>query len=114
MDVIEEMEDVMIQPSATASRSRGLILGCSLLLLSNCAYIPKGEYRGGLFLHTAPNYSFQVPDGWRRATVSDYPSFGFNQRLLQTFNETGRRAFMELAEREVRLYDALLISSRGA
>ena len=114
VDVMQEMEDVMIQQSATASRRRGLVLGCSLLLLSSCAYISRGEYRGGLFLHTAPNYSFQVPDGWRRATVSDYASFGFNQRLLQTFNETARRAFMELAEREVRLYEALLISSRGA
>lgn len=83
------------------SRAITLVAGVLSFLLSGCASIPKSEYRGGLFLHTAPKYSFQVPDGWRRAMASDSALVGFNQRVFLRLNENGRRALMQIGEREI-------------
>jgi hypothetical protein len=82
--------------------------------LPGCAPLPKTEYWGGYFRHLhPPRYTFQVPDGWRAATISDYPSLGFNRRLFQRLDEAGRRAAMQRAEVEMQGRDASLISSRG-
>ena len=84
-------------------------------VLASCAPLPKVEYWGGFFRHLhPPRYTFQVPDGWRQATISDYPSLGFNRRLFQTLDEAGRSAAMQRAELEMRGSDTGLISSRGA
>jgi hypothetical protein len=83
--------------------------------LPGCAPVPKAEYWDGYFRHLhAPRYTFQVPDGWRPATISDYPSLGFNQRFFQTLDEGSRSAAMQRAELEMQGRDAALISSRGA
>jgi hypothetical protein len=85
------------------------------LMLPGCAPLPKGEYWDGYFRHLhPPRYTFQVPDGWRQATISDYPALGFNRRLFQRLDEAGRRAAMQRAELEMQGPDTGLISSRGA
>src|SRR3989442_1423942 len=76
--------------------------------------IPRGEYRAGLFIHHAPDYSFKVPDGWRRARPEDAENIAFNRRLLQRFNDQGRSAFIGAFQNDLRRYDAILISTRGA
>lgn len=86
-----------------------------VLTLPGCAPFPKAEYWGGFFRHLhPPRYTFQVPAGWRPATISDYPSLGFNRRLFQTLDEAGRRVAMQRAELEIQSVDAGLISPRGA
>jgi hypothetical protein len=84
-------------------------------VLASCAPLPKAEYWDGFFRHLhPPRYTFQVPDDWRQATISDYPSLGFNRRLFQTLDEAGRSATMQRAELELQGRDTGLISSRGA
>ncbi len=91
------------------------IVVLATLILPACASLPKAEYWGGFFRHLyPPRYTFQVPDGWRQATISDYPSLGFNRRLFQPLDEAGRSAAMQRAELEMQSPDAGLISSRGA
>jgi hypothetical protein len=73
------------------------------------------EYWGGFFRHLHhPQYSFEVPDGWRLATVSDYLSLSSSQRVFQTLDEVGRRAFIQRAELAMKSGDTVLISPRGA
>ena len=91
------------------------IVVLATLMLPRCAPFPKAEYWDGFFVHLhPPRYRFQVPDGWRPATVSDYPSLGFNRRLFQTLDQGGRSAVMQRAELEMQGADTGLISSRGA
>jgi hypothetical protein len=85
------------------------------LTLPGCAPLPKVEYWDGFFRHLyPPKYMFQVPDGWRPVTTSDYPLLGFNRRLFQRLDEAGRTAAMQRAELEMQSGDTGLISSRGA
>src|SRR4029453_18649028 len=57
-----------------------LIVVLNTLTLPGCAPFPKAEYRDGFFRHLhPPRYTVQVPDGWRQAATSDYPSLGFNR-----------------------------------
>ena len=101
--------------SAALIRDGALIVVLATLILPGCAPLPKSEYWDGFFRHLHnPRYSFQVPDGWRQATTSDYPSLGFNRRLFQTLDEAGRTAAMQRAELEMQSGDTGLISSRGA
>jgi len=96
-------------------RDWALLVVLSTLTLPGCAPLPKAEYWDGFFRHLdPPRYTFQVPDGWRQATISDYPSLGFNRRLFQTLDEAGRSAAMQRAELEMQGPDTGLISSRGA
>ena len=96
-------------------RDSAVIVVLATLMAAGCAPLPKVEYWDGFFRHLHhPRYSFQVPDGWRRATVSDYRSLGFSQRGFQTLDEAGRRAFIQRVELELKGRDAVLISSRGA
>ncbi len=96
-------------------RNWALTVVLSTLTLPGCAPLPKAEYWNGFFRHLRPpQYTFQVPDGWRQATMSDYPLLGFNRRLFQTLDEAGRTAAMQRAELEMQSGDTGLISSRGA
>ena len=96
-------------------RDAALIVVLATLILPGCAPLPKSEYWDGFFRHLhQPRYSFQVPDGWRQATTSDYPSLGFNRRLFQTLDEAGRTAATQRAELEMQSGDTGLISARGA
>ena len=96
-------------------RDGALIVVLATLILPGCAPLPKVEYWDGFFRHLhPPRYTFQVPNGWRQATTSDYPSLGFNRRLFQTLDEAGRTAAMQRAELEMQSGDTGLISSRGA
>jgi hypothetical protein len=83
--------------------------------VSSCAPLPKGEYWKGSYLHLdPPRYTFEVPEGWREATPSDFPSLGFNRRVFARLDEPGRRAFLERAEIELEAIDTGLISPSGA
>ncbi len=84
------------------------------LLLAGCASLPSKEYRGGLFIHRNPNYSFRVPTGWRPATTADYESFEFNKHALQALTSQRRAEYVRQAAAEVNKYDSVLISSRGS
>jgi hypothetical protein len=96
-------------------RDWALIVVLSTLTLPGCAPFPKAEYWDGFFRHLhPPRYRVEVPDGWRQATMSDYPSLGFNRRLFQILDEAGRTAAMQRAELEMQSGDTGLISSRGA
>ena len=96
-------------------RDGALIVVLATLILSGCAPLPKVEYWDGYFRHLHhPRYSFRVPDGWRQATISDYPSLGFNRRLFQTLDEAERSVFLQRAELEMQGRDTVLISSQGA
>jgi hypothetical protein len=91
-------------------RDGALIVVLSTLILPGCAPFPKVEYSDGFFRHLhPPRYTFQVPDGWRQATTSDYPSFGFNRRLFQTLDEAGRTGAMQRAELQMQSGDTGLI-----
>jgi hypothetical protein len=91
------------------------IVVLATLMISGCAPVPKAEYWEGYFRHLhPPRYTFQVPEGWRQATISDYPSLGFNRRVFETLDEAGRSAAMQRAEREMQGRDTGLISSGGA
>src|SRR5215475_2518834 len=91
------------------------ILVLATSALPCCAPLPKSEYWDGYFRHLhPPRYTFQVLDGWRPATISDYPSLGFNRRFFETLDEAGRSAAMQRAELEMQGQDAVLVSSRGA
>jgi hypothetical protein len=84
-------------------------------IVAGCAPLTKAEYWDGWFVHAHhPRYTFQVPDGWRPATIADYPSLGFNRRLFQTLDEASRTAAMQRAELEMQARDTGLISTRGA
>ena len=86
-----------------------------VLVLAGCAPLPKVEYWGGFFRHLHyPQYSFQVPDGWQPATVSDYLSLSSSQRVFQTLDEAGRRAFIQRVELAMKTGDTVLMSPRGA
>jgi hypothetical protein len=87
-----------------------------LLLLAGCASMGGGgtEYRAGLMLHRNPDFSFQVPEGWRPAKASDWTAFGANQRPLQRMNAYGKAEFQRVGERELAQRPAVLISSRGS
>lgn len=86
-----------------------------LLSVLGCGPLPKGEYWKGSFLHLdPPRYTFEVPEGWREAKASDFPSLGFNRRLFATLNETNRSAFLQRAELDIQAVDTGLISARGA
>src|SRR6266508_185079 len=77
-------------------RNWALTVVLSTLTLPGCAPLPKAEYWNGFFRHLhPPQYTFQVPDGWRQATMSDYPLLGFNRRLFQTLDEAGRTAGLQ-------------------
>ena len=85
------------------------------LSLSGCAPLPKGEYWGGSYTHMdPPRYRFNVPEGWREVTASDFPSLAFNRRVFATLDEPNRRAFLQRAETELQAIDTGLISGRGA
>jgi hypothetical protein len=91
------------------------IVVLATLMISGCAPVPKAEYWEGYFRHLhPPRYTFQVPEGWRQATISDYPSLGFNRRVFETLDEAGRSAAMQRAELEMQGRDTGLISSGGA
>jgi len=91
------------------------IVVLATLMLPGCAPLPKAEYWDGYFRHLhPPRYTFQVPDGWRQATISDYPSLGFNRHVFETLDQAGRSAAMQRAELEMQGRDTGLISSRGA
>jgi len=96
-------------------RDWAFVVVLTTLTQHGCAPLPKAEYWDGFFRHLhPPKYSFQVPDGWRPATSSDYPLLGFNRHLFQTLDEAGRSAAMQRAELEMQRQDAVLVSSRGA
>ena len=78
--------------------------------MASCV-IPKGEYRAGVFLHQAPNYSFRLPEGWRPARASDSGVLGFAEPYRKVFAESTLEQF--LAAR-LALYDASLVSPGGA
>src|SRR5262245_31923163 len=87
----------------------------STFILTSCAPVPKVKYWDGWFLHLHhPKYTFEIPDGWRPATVSDYPSLGFNRHVFQTLDEATRNEAMKRAELEMQARDTGLISPRGA
>jgi hypothetical protein len=65
-------------------------------------------------LHRSPDFSFQIPQGWRPAEPSDWTSFGANQRPLQKLNEYGKIQFQHRGAAEIARYPAVLISSRGS
>ena len=105
---------VRAAPRLSASGRRlilRLAFAVALMITASSCAVPTGEYRGGLYLHQAPTYSFRIADGWRRAETNDYPDFGFNKRVRQKFNEAAFRAF---GEQDLALQDAVLISTRGA
>ena len=85
----------------------------ALLLLAGCA-TSGTEYRAGLALHRNPDFSFQVPPGWRPAKESDWVKFGANQRPLQKLNDYGKLQFERKGATEMARYSAVLISSRGS
>jgi hypothetical protein len=84
-----------------------------LVFLAGCA-TGSTEYRAGLVLHRNPDFSFQIPPGWRPAKSGDWMSFGANQRVLQRMNEYGKAQFQRAGESEMSRYAAVLISSRGS
>jgi hypothetical protein len=66
------------------------------LAVAGCAPLPKAQYWDGWFQHVdPPRYTFEVPEGWRPAAATDYPS-------------------LERAELEMPRDDTALISTRGA
>jgi hypothetical protein len=87
-----------------------------LLLVTGCASMGGGstEYRAGLVLHRNPDFSFQVPPGWRPAKIADWTAFGANKRPLQRMNEYGKAEFQRAGAAELSRYPAVLISSRGS
>lgn len=96
-------------------RKRLLILLLSTFILTSCAPVPTVKYWDGWFFHLHhPKYTFQIPDGWRPATVSDYPTLGFNRRSFETLDDANRNAALERAQLEMQTRDTGLISPRGA
>jgi len=92
-----------------------VIVGLAASSLSSCGPLPKAEYWQGSFLHLhPPRYTFEVPEGWREAKASDYPSVGFNRKIFEALDEEKRSAFLRRAELEIQVLDTGLISSRGA
>jgi hypothetical protein len=85
-------------------------------LATACAALqtPKAEYHAGFLLYLSPKFSFQMPDGWRPATASDWTRFELNERPLVRLNEQGRRHFESQGRAEIERYPAVLISSKGA
>ena len=87
----------------------------AILSLSGCAPLSKGEYWKGSYAHlNPPRYRFNVPEGWREVTASDFPSLAFNRRAFATLDDPNRRAFLRRAEIELQTVDTGLISARGA
>jgi hypothetical protein len=85
------------------------------LSLSGCAPLPKGEYWKGSYAHLdLPRYRFNVPQGWREVTASDFPSLAFNRHAFAALDDQKRRAFLQRAEIELQAIDTGLISARGA
>ena len=85
------------------------------LSLSGCAPLPKGEYWKGSYVHLdPPRYRFEVPEGWREVTPSDFPSLGFNRRMFAALDDANRAVFLQRAELELQAVDTALISARGA
>jgi hypothetical protein len=84
----------------------------ALLLAAGCAALPHGEYRSGIYLHTHPAYSFQVPAGWHPAIGTR--EFAYVQRRLQWLNEEGRRQYLQREEGSFKEADAWLVSPQGA
>ncbi len=96
-------------------RDRRSLVALATLMLAGCAPVPKAEYWQGYFRHLhPPRYMFQVPDGWRQATISDYPSLGFNRGVFERLDEAGRSAAMQRVELDMQSRDTGLVSSRGA
>jgi hypothetical protein len=83
--------------------------------LSGCGPLPNGEYWKGSFLHIyPPRYTFDVPEGWREAKASDYPSLAYNRGVFARLDAAGRKKLLQNAELELEALDTGLISAQGA
>lgn len=83
-------------------------------ILAGCAFLPRGEYRAGAFLHRDPTYSFRIPEGWRAARASDVESFGYARLALKLVSDERRPRLRQGLLTMMEKADTVLISSGGA